>query len=882
MIEPNPAASIISQTVPVEDESDSSAVGIHGRFVPGTTLVGRYRIVSLLGKGGMGEVYRADDLELGQSVALKFLPRQVWDRADRLARLRQEVRIARQISHPNVCRVYDIGRIDDEHFLSMEFVDGEDLASELRRLGRPAREKALEMARQLCAGLAAAHNEGILHRDLKPANVMIDGRGRVRITDFGLAGFADELEEHHALSGTPAYMAPEQLMGGKLTARSDIYSLGLILFELFSGVRYRDEVTQAGPDSASSSGQTDISLSSLVPDLEPGIEKVVAWCLAEDPAQRPRSVLSVAAALPGSDPMAAALEAGEIPSPEMVAGARGAEELPVRTAWLLLATTLVLMLVAAHLSDRIGTTRVAMPSKTPMALAESASALLRELGYPASGYRAYGLRNEPGFVDYLHRRDLPTSLQVEMPPGTPGPISFWYRESPGRMIPRYRTRGMAHWGESVSRSGVTLEDPPLTVSGMILVRLSGEGRLLELGTKPPESMISNQRSLDPDYSALFRAAGVDETLTTQIPPTRRPDHHADQLDEWKGTSPTTSSLDIIAATAEGRPSSFRVLGPWDVAAYDEESGRGSKSERVKSIMSVLYYATFIGSILLGIRNLRRGRADRHGATRLAAIVFALKMLTWSLSEGMPALFVFRRLDLVILSLGDALQSAVRYWFYYVAIEPYARRLWPRCLIGWSRALSGRLRDAQVGRELLFGTCFGTAWFFVNRLGVLIAARQGVPPDLSVTGRWLRPALMPLSGLLQQAIAAVFLTLMAATLLVLLLVLFKSRWMVFVFFVAIWTPIGALTTNHWIHWLTWAALFASAVWVFSAFGVLAATAAVFVYISLERFPVTLDLSVWYTGAALLPLLACSALALYGFYTALAGRPMIRDALMRPSA
>ena len=123
------------------------------------------------------------------------------------------MRIARQVSHPNVCRVHDIGDVDGLQFLTMEYIDGEDLASLLRRIGRLPADKALEIARQLCAGLAAAHDAGVLHRDLKPRNVMIDGRGRVRITDFGVAAIAGG-PSGTVIAGTPAYMAPEQLRGG--------------------------------------------------------------------------------------------------------------------------------------------------------------------------------------------------------------------------------------------------------------------------------------------------------------------------------------------------------------------------------------------------------------------------------------------------------------------------------------------------------------------------------------------------------------------------------------------------------------------------------------------------------------------------------------------
>ena len=156
----------------------------------------------------MGEVYRADDLKLGQPVALKFLPADVERDADRLERFLTEVRVSLRVTHPNVCRVFDVGQLEPaagkgaRHFLSMEYVDGGDLASLLRRIGRLPEDKAIEVARQLCAGLAAAHDEGVLHRDLKPANIMIDGRGRAKIADFGLAS-ASGVSGAEARAGTP-------------------------------------------------------------------------------------------------------------------------------------------------------------------------------------------------------------------------------------------------------------------------------------------------------------------------------------------------------------------------------------------------------------------------------------------------------------------------------------------------------------------------------------------------------------------------------------------------------------------------------------------------------------------------------------------------------
>ncbi|MGB9334465.1 MAG: serine/threonine-protein kinase, partial [Candidatus Acidiferrales bacterium] len=336
----------------------SSFSGYEARYVPGTTLAERYRIVSPLGKGGMGEVYRAEDLRLGQTVALKFLPKSLAQTEEARERFTREVRLARQVSHPNVCRVFDIGEISEttdagktitHTFLTMEFVDGEDLASLMRRIGRLPPDKAVEIARQMCAGLAAAHEHGIIHRDLKPANIMLDGRGRVRITDFGLAGLAAEIGGADARAGTPAYMSPEQFAGGDVTPKSDLYSLGLVLYEIFTGKRPFD-----ASSSEEMARQRDKSApthpSQIVKDIDPLVERVILRCLEKDPARRPASALQVAAALPGGDPLAAALAAGETPSPEMVAASGETEGLRPVIAWLLLAGVIVSVAASILLS----------------------------------------------------------------------------------------------------------------------------------------------------------------------------------------------------------------------------------------------------------------------------------------------------------------------------------------------------------------------------------------------------------------------------------------------------------------------------------------------------------------------------------------------------
>ncbi len=300
-------------SVPVRSSpSLSSSTVDEGRFLPGVVVAGRYRIASLLGRGGMGEVYRATDLTLGQAVALKFLPEAASRDERALARFYNEVRMARQVTHPNVCRVYDIGEVEGQHYISMEFVDGEDLAALLPRIGRMPPDRAAEVARKMCAGLAAAHEKGVLHRDLKPANVMIDGRGNVLLMDFGLAGLSQQMQGD-IRSGTPAYMSPEQLAGTEVTFKSDIYSLGLVIYEIYTG-RRAYEASSVMELMQKQERAEPAGISSIVRDLDPAVERTVMRCLDPNPAARPSTALAVAAGL-GGDALAAALAAGETPSP---------------------------------------------------------------------------------------------------------------------------------------------------------------------------------------------------------------------------------------------------------------------------------------------------------------------------------------------------------------------------------------------------------------------------------------------------------------------------------------------------------------------------------------------------------------------------------------
>jgi serine/threonine-protein kinase len=804
-------------------------------FSPGSVLGQRYRIVHLLGQGGMGTVYRADDLLLGQPVALKFLPAAATASPSELSRFRNEVRLARQVSHPNVCRVHDIGEAEGLTYLSMEYVDGEDLSSLLRRIGKLPPEKALEIARQLCAGLAAAHDKGVILRDLKPANIMLDGKGQVRITDFGIAGMAAQIRD--VGSGTPAYMSPEQLAGTGVTALSDIYSLGVVLGELLTGKR---------PPIAP--GEID---------LDPAIERVIERCLEPDPHLRPASALSVSAALPGGHPLAAALARGETPAPELVANAGPVEGLRPSVAVACLALVIVgvgLLCVLRQKHDPIN--QIPMENSSEV-LAAKAREITKSFGYterPVDTLFAwYYDMNYPRYAS--ERKD--GQIRERIPARYPPAAYFWYRQSP-----QYPSTTELDTDPSFFHRE-TLEP------GMQAVVLDSEGRLLEFHARPSAGPPGNVTTRAFGWPQLFAAADLDPANFRETPPELTPGAPFDAQTAWTEVSNNVSNgkLRVEAAAFRGRPVFFRVLGPWIRSGQSPALFRGTNALAV-AVSSLLVLPAVCS--FLAWRNARTGRSDRRGAFRLAVFT-----MLWVLLQALaPAHHTPAAAEFTLLyqALRSAVMIGVLLWVIYMAFEPQVRRRSPESLVSWSRLLGGRIRDPLVGGHLLIGFAMG--------VGAIVVAQALLTPPFQSASLFRNGPWLPWSGGAVLAIwfshltLAVFGGLGYMFVLNLAFLAVRRKWLALSIFILVSAlvsapyatgPLAAVGRSLLFFGLTAIAL--------TRFGVLTLAAAMYAALTLLDFPLTTNWSAWYAPTALLAICTLLALALFGFMTTLAGRPAL---------
>ena len=827
----------------------------HGRFDPGALLDSRYRISGLLGRGGMGEVYRADDLRLGQPVALKLLPETLRHDPVRLAQFHNEVRTARQVSHPNVCRVYDIGEADGLLYLTMEYVDGEDLASSLRRIGRFPEDKATDIARQLCAGLAAAHQRGVVHRDLKPANVMLDGDGRVRVMDFGLATIG-RVEDIRA--GTPAYMAPEQLLGREVTARSDIFALGLVLYELFTGRRAFTATTVA--ELVSQHENLSIAPpSSLVSALDPAIEQVILRCLAPEPDRRPASALAVSAGLPGGDPLAAALAAGETPSPEMVAAAGEGAGLSARVAWPVFLAVLAGIAAAFWMALRTSPLDRMRPEYTTEVLAQKARDTVRQLiSERRPRDEAAGFWWNDDLVSHVLEHETPVPDWNKLFTQRPSPLTFWYRESHEPL-----TAVMFH-NDLLTPGLVDVDDPPPVMSGMSHIELDHQGRLTYLETIPAQQLDAPTPAAPVDWAPLFALAGLDVSQLQRAEPLWTWLATSDTRAAWTGTWPGSGRpLRVEAAALGGRPVAFMVAGPWRKPSRMTEPSDG-RDTAIVTLLLVITFGILGGAAFLARENLRSGRGDLQGATRLGVCMAAVLMAVWFCkvhlvgSIGILAMF--------LIAVCTSVFYGVLMWTIYVALEPSVRKRWPQVLVSWTNLLAGRVADPVVGRDVLLGAAFGVGWVLLVRL---VDSWSGENETMTyLGGAELLTGMRSTVGLILQGIPyAMRNVLFYFFLLFVLRVVFRRQWAAAAAFAGLFALLGALGNdgNRWGNAAVAALYFGSGAVVVLRWGLLAYAVGIFISELLLKLPATLDSSAWYLGNMLTLLAVTAALAWWGFHT-----------------
>ncbi|MCI0657420.1 MAG: serine/threonine protein kinase, partial [Acidobacteria bacterium] len=835
----------------------------HGRFLPGALLAGRYRIVAPLGKGGMGEVYRADDLKLGQVVALKFLPEGLERDEKRLERLLNEVRTARQVSHPNVCRVYDVGEVEGHHFLSMEFVDGEDLGSLLRRIGRLPTDKGIEIARQMSAGLAAAHDAGILHRDLKPSNIMIDGRGRARITDFGLAAISGEIPGEEIRSGTPAYMAPEQIAGKGVSQRSDLYSLGLVLYELFTG---KPPFKAASPADLLRQQRTSspASPSSVIEGIDPVVERLILRCLEADPARRPSSALLVASALPGGDPLAAALAAGETPSPEMVAAAGESEGLPPGVAAAALGGILIGLAALILLAPRTQFVHTELLQKPPEVLSEKAREIAQEAGFhdpPVDSLAAFDFNLD--YLQTLRDERSPVDWPTVLGRAHPAVIRFRYRQSP-RPLVRASTGSIGDW----------FADPPNTTPGMAEVMLDTQGRLIAFAKVPDSRSAVPVTTIEPDWTPLLAATGLVSSSLSPEEPEFTPPFYAERRAAWKGAYPSSpeTPVRVEAASLDGHVVAFRVLEPWELKEAPDPEKAVQRVRYDLLIPGAFFLGSIVAAGVLAARNLRLGRGDRRGTLRFAVYLGIMRLL-WILAAH--HLRPDQEVGIIVGHLAWSLFRVGLVALFYLALEPYARRLWPRMLVSWMRLLNGRFRDPMVGRDALFGCLIGVALALSGAIFQVLSYKTGLltpPPEVGVwtleSLRGARQALAAVIAIHTGSVLDVFIPMM---ILLIFRLLLKKTWLAVGLttvagMAALYPGSGNVALNLSLFGilaiLWWVVLF--------RFGLLG----LFVTASLgdlfHQVPLTGDLSAWYATPTIVTLLVVMGLAFFAFRCTLAGR------------
>ncbi|MEM7203499.1 MAG: serine/threonine-protein kinase [Planctomycetota bacterium] len=862
----------VTRSWPPPDPSTSPSPGVDtDALPPGYVVNGRFRVSAKLGRGGMGTVYRAEDLKLGQEIAIKFLIGREAHHPARVAALLHEVRTARRVSHKHVCRVHDIGELDGRPFLTMEYVRGEDLGSLLCRIGRLPIDKALEIALQIGAALQAAHDQGVIHRDLKPANVMLDEQGNARITDFGIAAAVEELDAESGLAGTPSYMAPELFVGAVPSAQTDVFALGAMLYEILSGrAPFRADTLEA---LRAQHGEPVPPLIETVPGVPADVDRVILRCMARNPHERPTSAVELLRALPGWDPLGDALARGETPSPSQVASAHGSGRLSARqAAWLVVGLVAILTLNIVIVQRRGLVANSQLPHSGQV-LAEDARRHLAALGYPFdrdAEFEAWSFDFYQELIREIAAKETGPERWRVLAGRRPTAIDFYYRRSPQPLVPGFTSLHLA-W-----------QDPPIRVPGMVQVRLDPAGGLRELVAVPEgvgrvdESPSTVEvEATAPDWNVVLGLAALAPRLLEPATPRRIPQVFADRRAAWTGTYPESGiPIRVEAASLSGRVVSFRVVERELPAASLPPAENASEDVHQRtswSLGDLIGLVVGIGGAYLAWTAVRTRRANYRDAARFAIFVIGLvDGATLLMAEHMSD--VGAEVELCGSALVRGLMFGALYWALYLGLEPQVRRVWPEVLVSWTRLLEGRFRDPLVCSNTLAGIAAGAGVLLLELMrdtGVEWFELTGSEPihqDL-VTAATLNGVLAACGALFQLSLRFLgFAVVTVITMVLVRSVLRHRRWSAIVSIALVTGTFQAESSMApWVQWPVAALQATVCVYCVTHHGMLGLAIGAATYGVLHGFPVTFDIDAWYAGAGLLALLDIGLVVTFGVST-----------------
>jgi hypothetical protein len=437
------------------------------------------------------------------------------------------------------------------------------------------------------------------------------------------------------------------------------------------------------------------------------------------------------------------------------------------------------------------------------------------------------------------------------------------------------------WGET--ERNVAYEEPPRTVSGMVNVRLDTQGRLHQLLAVPPQREATpGVEAEPPDWTVLFREAGLEIERFEAAESSWVPPDYSDTRRAWNGVYPENPAVPIRveAAAYRGKPVFFQIVEPWTASSSME---RNESESSLMVALSLWILAILLGGVVLARRNLRLGRGDGKGAFRFGLFVFTIPLVSWVVA-GDHVADLPEVLRLLLMTGAFSVFVGVAAWLLYMALEPYARRLWPDILISWSRLLAGRIRDPLVGRDILTGALVGVAINLLFGFSEYVSQWVGYPPGLGgimVLQSLLGPGALA-SAVINNLANALLSSMMIMMMLLLFRVILRKQWLAVSAFFLSWTSILALGLDH--SWVSiWFLLIVHALMlvVLLRYGLLASIAMFTFHLMSFRLVSTLDLSAWYGRGSLITLLLLAALAAYAFYISLAGRPLLKDAILDES-